>query len=199
MRPVGRLLEPGEHAQQRGLAAARGAEQREELAAPDVSETSSAPRTSRKTSRHAAQAMIGIGRAIMPPSRARCRSALDARRSSSGTMHEQTSEPTRIASPAPGRRAAGRESAAGSRCRAAGWSRAAEEEGEDELVERDGEADQEAGDDAGHDQRQGDPPEGHPAGLAEVERGLLQAAVEAQEAARRTEMANGRQNRTWPA
>ncbi len=34
--PGGRQLEAGEHAQQRGLAAARGSEQREELAAPDV-------------------------------------------------------------------------------------------------------------------------------------------------------------------
>jgi hypothetical protein len=34
--PAGRLLETGQHPQQRGLAAARGAEQREELAVVDI-------------------------------------------------------------------------------------------------------------------------------------------------------------------
>ena len=36
MRPCARRLEAGQHAQQRGLAAARAAEQREELALEDV-------------------------------------------------------------------------------------------------------------------------------------------------------------------
>ncbi len=36
MRAGGRLLEPGQHAQQRGLAAARAAEQAEQLAAIDL-------------------------------------------------------------------------------------------------------------------------------------------------------------------
>ena len=69
-----------------------------------------------------------------------------------------------------------------------------------ELVERDGEGQQQARDDAGQRQRKGHPPERHPAVLAQIERGLLEALVEAFEARRSAPACeNGMQSRTWPA
>src|SRR3546814_11968907 len=62
---------------------------------------------------------------------------------------------------------------------------AAQKEGDDELVQRDGEGDQQAGQDAGRHDRQGDAKEGRRRPLAEIERSLLQAAVEARSEERR--------------
>src|SRR3546814_16721503 len=69
----------------------------------------------------------------------------------------------------------------------------AEEEGDYEFVERDGEGDEQSGEDAGRDDRQGDPEEGRRRPRAEIERGLLQAAVESLEAG--TQHGNGEGHR----